>query len=293
MKFINKLERKFGRYAIHDLMLYFMYIWGFSTLLFNFFPGADRLYYTFFSLDFRMVFRGQIWRLVTFIFTPYWLRSSFDFICFALQVYVYLMIGRSLENAWGAFRFNLFFIGGILFNILGGLIYYITVISIGSVSGLGFLSSTAYMVGLDYLFQSMFFAFAVLYPNIQFLLFYIIPVKVKYLAILDALYLGYLVLTSIKGGQYYMAIGVIVALANFLIFFFATRNYKRMSPKEKMRKAAFRREVYQASSGPMHKCAVCGKTELDGENLEFRYCSKCKGGLEYCQEHLFTHEHKK
>lgn len=293
MKFINKLERKFGRYAIHDLMLYFMYIWGFSTLLFNFFPGALSLYYTFFSLDFAKVFHGQIWRLVTFIFTPYWLNSSFDFIFFALQVYIYLMIGRSLENAWGAFRFNLFFIGGILFNILGGLIYYITVVSTGPViSGEG-ITNTMYVVGLDYLFQSMFFAFAVLYPNIQFLLFYIIPVKVKYLAILDGLLLGYQVLGSIKGGEYYTAIGIIVALANFLIFFFATRNYKRVSPKEKMRKAAFRREVYQATSGSKHKCAVCGRTELDGDDLEFRYCSKCKGGLEYCQEHLFTHEHKK
>ncbi|MBR3771715.1 MAG: hypothetical protein IKL07_05550 [Clostridium sp.] len=291
MKFINKLERKYGKYAIHDIMKYFMFIWGFSTLLFNFFPGAYYLYFSFFSLDFGKVFHGQIWRLVTFIFMPYGLQSSFDFIFFALQVYIYLMIGRSLENAWGAFRFNLFFIGGILFNILGGLIYYIAITGI-NIGGAGQMS-TMYLVGLDYLFQSMFFAFAVLYPNIQFLLFYIIPVKVKYLAILDGLLLAFEVFSSIKMGQYYTAIGILVALANFLIFFLATRNYRRISPREQMRKAAFRREVHQATSGPKHKCAVCGRTELDGDDLEFRYCSKCKGGLEYCQEHLFTHEHKK
>lgn len=282
MKFLNKLERKYGRYAIHDIMKYFMGIWVISTVLFNFFiQNGTIIYYYYLSLDFGKIFQGQIWRIFTFIFMPYNLAGSFGILFFALQVYIYLMIGRSLENAWGAFRFNVFFLSGILFNILGGLLNYL-------------MGNGVYLVGLDYLFQSMFFAFAVLYPNIQFLLFYIIPVKVKYLAIIDAVLLGIEVVNSVSGGYYSSAIGILVALANFLIFYFATRNYKRISPKEQRRKAAFRREVHQAvGNGPRHRCAVCGRTELDGENLEFRFCSKCKGNYEYCQEHLFTHEHKK
>lgn len=281
MKFLNKLERKFGKYAIHDLMKYFMFIWVISTLLFNFIPNANYFYYFYFSLDFSKVLHGQIWRLVTFIFYPYNLMSAFGIISFIIQVYLYLMIGRSLENAWGAFRFNLFFISGVLFNILGGLIAYLA------------YGAGIYTVGLEYIFQSMFFSFAALYPNVQFLIYYIIPVKVKYLAYIEGALFAYVIFSAIGARDYVTAIAVVMALANFFIFFFATRNYKRISPKEQRRKANFRREVYQATNGPRHRCAVCGRTELDGENLEFRYCSKCNGNFEYCQDHLFTHEHKK
>lgn len=296
MKFINKLERKYGRYAIHDLMKYFMIIWAVVTFLSNFVSVNNYIYYyaRYFSLDFGKIFHGQIWRLVTFIFMPSSLNGMYSLIIFGLQVYLYLMIGRSLENEWGAFRFNLFIYSGILFNILGGLIYYIAYIiltqtGVSYASGMG----SIYMVGLSYLFQSMFFAFAVIYPNVQFLLFYIIPVKVKYLAMIDAVLLAISIITSLISGAFYIAIAIIVAMANFFIFYLSTKNYKRMSPKHQKRKAAFHREVMQAGNGPRHKCAVCGRTELDGENFEFRYCSKCKGNYEYCQEHLFTHEHKK
>lgn len=296
MKFINKLERKYRRFAIYDLMKYFMIIWVAVTLLSNLFPINNYLYFyvRYFSLDFGKIFHGQIWRLVTFIFMPDSLRSTYSVIIFGLQVYLYLMIGRSLENAWGTFRFNLFIYSGILFNILGGLIYYIAYIILRQ-TGVSYASgmSSIYMVGLSYLFQSMFFAFAVLYPNVEFLLFYIIPIKVKYLAMIDAVLLAISIITSLMSGAFYIAIAIIVAMANFLIFYFSTSNYKKMSPRHQKRKATFRREVSQAGNGPRHRCAVCGRTELDGENLEFRYCSKCKGNFEYCQEHLFTHEHKK
>ena len=77
------------------------------------------------------------------------------------------------------------------------------------------------------------------------------------------------------------------------MFYFATRNYQRVSPKEIQRKKKYKREIHASTSGPKHKCAVCGRTELDGDNLEFRFCTKCDGSYEYCQDHLFTHEHIK
>ena len=83
-----------------------------------------------------------------------------------------------------------------------------------------------------------------------------------------------------------------VSLLNILVFFAMTRNYKRYAPKEIKRKQEFKREMKIIAPGQArHRCAVCGRTELDGENLEFRYCSKCEGNYEYCQDHLYTHQH--
>lgn len=290
MKFINKLEKKFGKYAIYDVMKYFMIIWVAVTLLANFVPGVNSLYLNYLSLDFSEIFRGQIWRIVTFIFMPYRLDNGLNIIFFIIQVSLYLYIGRSLENVWGAFRFNLFLISGILFNVVGGLIYYLGV-------WLFFGYETAswagiYLVGVEYLFQSLFFAFAVLFSDVEVLLYMIIPVKVKYLAAIDAALLLFTAVEAISRGAYYVPIGILVAMANFFLFYFSFKG-NRFSPKARKRKASFHREVNKATNGPRHRCAVCGRTELDDENLEFRYCSKCKGNMEYCQDHIFTHEHKK
>lgn len=290
MNFINRLERKYRKYAINDIMKYFMIIWVASTLLANFVPQAYVFYFKYCSLDFAQIFRGQIWRLVTFIFMPYSLKDGVKILFFIIQVSLYLYIGRSLENVWGSFRFNLFLLSGILFNIAGGLIYYFGIrLFFGS-----WVASVAgvYLVGVDYLFQSMFFAFALLFPDVQVLLYMIVPVKVKYLAVIDA---ALLIVTAFQGiidRQYYIPVGIIVAMGNFVLFYFAFKG-KRYAPKVRKRKAAFHRQVNQATTGPRHRCAVCGRTELDDENLEFRYCSKCKGNFEYCQDHIFTHEHKK
>ena len=106
------------------------------------------------------------------------------------------------------------------------------------------------------------------------------------------------------GGPY--ALAIVVSVLNFIIFFFATRNYRRISPSEFKRKAEFRRKMHDAKweSGNVvefrgrnvitrHKCAICGRTELDDDSLEFRFCSKCEGNYEYCSDHLYTHEHVK
>ncbi|HOO29309.1 MAG TPA: hypothetical protein PLU43_12660, partial [Lachnospiraceae bacterium] len=86
-------------------------------------------------------------------------------------------------------------------------------------------------------------------------------------------------------------IAIIASLLNFILFFLGTRNYRRVSPKEMHRRHSYKQEVHHADGITKHKCAVCGRTELDGDDLEFRFCSKCNGNYEYCQDHLFTHEH--
>lgn len=236
---------------------------------------------------------GQVWRLVTFLAQP--MDTSIIFLVFALHLYY--MIGQHLEAQWGVFRFNLYFFAGVLFHIIAAFIVY-------------FATGVSMPIGTTYLNLSLFFAFAALYPNVEFLLFFIIPVKVKYLALFDGLFFGYTILQAFMpayGGSPYIgviyharAIAAAVSLLNFVIFYFSSRNVKAYSPKQVHRRKKFQKEIRNAGVnkeaakvGAKHRCAVCGRTELDDPNLEFRYCSKCNGAYEYCQDHLFTHEHVK
>lgn len=276
MKWINKLERKFGKYAIPNLMVYIiaLYAVGFVISMVN-----PVFYYSFLDLRASKILDGEIWRIVTFLMMPP--NSSTIFVIFAL--YLYYMIGNSLESAWGAFRFNLYFFTGVLFHIIAAFLVY-------------FIFHSDFLFSTFYLNLSLFFAFAALYPNLQFLLFFVIPVKVKYLAWLDAAYFGFTILQAFISPTYATignSIAAVVSLANFLLFFFGTRNYNRISPREVRRKAAYKKQVKEHKGTAKHKCAICGRTEEDGDHLEFRFCSKCDGNYEYCQDHLFTHEHRK
>lgn len=284
MKFLNKMERKFGKYAIPNIMRYILILYGIGTAMGVFMPG---FYELFLSLDFSMVFKGQIWRLITFIMDPYPLGSSpLNILFFLIEIYLYYSIGNALENAWGAFRFNLYLLSGILFNIIAGLICY-------------FAFGGSYPIGLYYIFQSMFLAFAILYPNVEFLIYMVIPIKVKWLGYLYAIILGYEVVASFLSGTrsgYIQGIAILVAMMNFLIYFLWSKKGKRISPEQMKRKREFKKQVRTMSSmagEPRHRCAICGRTEQDNPNLEFRFCSKCDGNFEYCSDHLFTHEHVK
>lgn len=293
MNWINKLERKFGKYAIPNLMYYIIILYIVGFVLDMLAPG---FYYNYLALDAYAILHGQVWRMITFIIQPP--ETSLIFVIFTM--YLYYMIGRELEYAWGTFRFNLYFFAGVLFHIIAAILMY-------------FVLKISLPVGTYYLNMSLFLAYAALYPNQQFLLFGILPIKVKYLAWIDMAYFGYTILQGILPayggnaalGWYQLvyqanALAAFVSLLNFLIFYLSSRNTRRFSPKEMKRKHTYRMEVnegkrnqQQYENGAKHRCAVCGRTELDDENLEFRYCSKCNGNYEYCQDHLFTHEHIK
>ncbi len=287
---LSKLERKFGRYAVPNLMYYIiiLYAAGFVLDIVN-----PEFYYRYLSLNAQAVLHGQLWRIVTFIIQPP--SDSLVFIVFAL--YLYYMIGQHLEQAWGAFRFNLYFFSGMLFHVIAALLAY-------AVTGL------ILPMSIWYLNMSLFFAFAALYPDVQFLVFFMIPVKVKYLALIDALYFIYPVVQAFLpayGGNAYLgiyykanAMEAVVSLLNFLIFFLGSRNMRPYSPKQRKRKREFQQNIKRAqrpvqmyANSARHMCAICKRTELDDPNLEFRYCSKCNGNYEYCQDHLFTHTHVK
>lgn len=285
MNFLNKLERKYGRYAIHNLMLYIsiLYATGFIVNQIN-----PTFYSEYLMLDIQKVLHGEIWRIVTFLIQPQFSNMLYA----AIGIYFYYWIGSTLEKSWGAFRFNLYYLSGMLLNVLAIIIIFI-------------VTGTSYIMGMEYINYAMFLAFAVLFPDVQILLFFIIPIKIKYIAYLDAAFILISLIRYFASGDYYMCLAILLALGNFILFFMTSRNYKRFSPGEVKRKRNFKSQVQSGQKGnnvvdfngrkkiTRHKCAVCGRTELDDENLEFRFCSKCDGNYEYCMDHLFTHEHVK
>ena len=142
----------------------------------------------------------------------------------------------------------------------------------------------------SYINMSIFLAFACMYPDMQVLLMFIIPIKMKWMAVVY----GVLIALSFFETGWAGRMAIFMSLLNFIIFFFSTRNLKRYTPHEVHRRQKFKADMRRPqgyAGGAKHKCAVCGRTELDDPTLEFRFCSKCEGNYEYCQDHLFTHQH--
>ncbi len=298
------MQRKLGKYAIPGLMKYVIIVYaaGYFVNLIN-----PAFYYQWLMLDIDKLLHGQVWRLVTFLIQP--MENNILFML--LMLYVYYSIGMTLERVWGTFFFNLYYFMGLFFNILAVVIIYI-------IFWLKTGTGVSYPIQLDYVNLSMLLAFSVTFPEARFYLMFLIPFKAKYLTVLYAAILAYTVYSGFSGacivldqnGVGYLigidcgicvTISVLAAMANFLIYFFMTKRH--LSPKNIKRKIQFKRSYDQGIRSnyttnadghkviTRHKCAVCGRTELDGDNLVFRFCSKCNGNYEYCQDHLFTHTH--
>ena len=282
--FLNRLERRFGRYAISNLAKYIIggYILGYAIMIVDMMTKSNLL--GFISLDPYKILHFQIWRLVTWIIVP---PQSID-IFTIIMLMLYYSLSASLERTWGTFRFNLYIFSGMLFTVIGAFILYVICYLGGAkMENIGYIISLAFST--YYVNLSIFLAFAAEYPDMQLLFMFIIPIKIKWLAIADVILLVYQMLTN----GISVAIAIIASLLNFIIFFLGTRNYRRVSPSEIHRRQAFKHETRRVNNVTKHKCAICGRTEKDNDNLEFRFCSKCNGNYEYCQDHLFTHEHVK
>ena len=281
MNFLNKMERKFGRYAIHNLTKYMIGCYAIGYILLyagNLFGFSITGYLT---LSPYHILHGQIWRIVSWLLIP---PPTSNLVFVLIMLLFYYSLGETLERTWGAFRYNVYILGGVLFTVIGAFLLYFMM-------GANPFLSMAYSMAFStyYINLSIFLAFAANYPDMQVLFMMIIPVKMKWLAVLDIAYLLY---DMVKGGWGIRTV-ILASLLNFIIYFLSTRNYQRISPKEIHRKQQFQRAVHpkMAPGVTKHKCAVCGRTEKDGDDLEFRFCSKCNGNYEYCQDHLFTHKH--
>ena len=283
MNFLNKMERKYGRYAIHNLTKYMIGCYAIGYILVYFGQMFGGNFFQYLLLSPYHIMHGQIWRIVSWILIP---PSSSNIIFVLIMLSFYYYLGTALERTWGAFRYNVYILGGMLCTVIGAFILYFISGQNEMLSLINGMSFSTYYINL-----SIFLAFAMNYPDMQVLFMMIIPIKIKYLALLDVAYLLY---DLIRGGWGTRTV-IIASLLNFIIYFLMTRNYRRISPQEIHRKQQFKKAVHpqMTPGGTRHKCAVCGRTEKDGEHLEFRYCSKCNGNYEYCQDHLFTHQHIK
>ena len=284
MNFLNKMERKIGKYAIPNLMIYLIAAYCIGFVIYTVNPNFMLML----TLSPYHILHGQVWRLITWILMPTDTRV-FSLLIMAL---LYYQLGSALERSWGTFRFNVYIFGGMLFTVIGAFILYgiYAAAGTGSLETISLISSLTFTT--NYINLTIFLAFAVMYPEMQILLFFIIPVKMKWMAVVYAVLIAINLILTSWGGR----IAIIMSILNFLIFFLSTRNYRRVSPKEIHRKQVFKAQMREPRRGSMvtkHKCAVCGRTELDEPNLEFRFCSKCDGNYEYCQDHLFTHQHIK
>ena len=328
-RFLNKLERRLGKYAVSNLSMVLIgcFIAGYIIQAVN--PSMLSYMY----LDPMYILKGQIWRIFTWIVVP---PSSFDIFTLIMLLF-YFSIGRTLERTWGTFRYNVYIFGGMLISMLSAFLTYgiLRAVYNAPISFDGSFSTY-------YICMSLFLAYALTYPNMQVLLMFVIPIRVKWLGIVYGVYIAYDVIQYLRGfaithnpGYLVLVVAVVASIANFVIFFFSTRNYRRIDPREIRRKQQFRRSyeaglrenqarrnaqgpyagagypshpvrhvqdtvqtgtdnagrpLYQAAP-TRHRCVICGRTEVSDPDLTFRYCSKCTGGKEYCQDHLFTHEH--
>lgn len=282
MNWMDRLERKFGKYAIPNITRYMI----FANLI-GYILSAVGQGWLLGYLDFSAnhIFHGQIWRLITWIFVP----ASGLSVWTLLFILCLLMLGQNLEYSLGTFRMNMYFWGGILLSDIGGLLIYVITYFSGMNFGLP-IYLTSY-----YILFSLYLMLGILMPDTEVRLYFVLPIKMKWLTIVYVVELGYEIFSYFKMGWIYgimFGTEIVIAFANLLLFVYFCKN--RVSRKQKKRQREFQTQFAQPRPGSgitKHKCAICGRTELDDPNLTFRYCSKCAGNYEYCQDHLFTHKH--
>ena len=266
---MNKMERKFGRYAIPNLMYYIVILYAVGVLVQMMAPA---FYIQYLMLDARAILHGQIWRVVTFMIWP----PSGSLFFNLIAIYLYYNLGMTLERVWEPSGLTCTFYG------------------CDRSCPCGAADLHHYRAGLysHHRLSELFpvFAFAATFPEMQFYLFFVLPIKAKYLALFDGLYFVY----GFLFGGMSQRIAIVMSLLNFIVYLFMSRG-SRLNPKEIRRKQVFHTQMREAQKTAekigRHRCAVCGRTEEDDPNLVFRYCSKCEGDYEYCQDHLYTHKH--
>ncbi len=302
---LNKLERKYGKYAIPNLSLLIIGAYVLGYVLEMTATNAITLLY----LDPYLIMKGQVWRLISWILVPPFSLNLFTLI----NLFFFYTIGKTLERMWGDFRYNIYIFTGIISVIIGVFVVYFfgyfTGLFGASLWGIENYSKMLSMyVTTYYINISVLLAFAMTIPDVQILFMFVIPLKMKWLAYIEGVFL---LLDFIK----YPAVGrcvMVVSLLNYIIFYFSSRSSMRISPAQARARRQFRSatrqaqrsgySVYRGSEGngssfssssviTRHKCVICGRTEVSNPDLQFRFCSKCNGNYEYCEDHLYTHTH--
>ncbi len=299
---MSKFEKKFGKYAIPNLSLILVICYVVGYLIQYMDPNGEILMYL--TLDpYQILFHGQVWRLITWILIPPTTMDIFT----VLMLFFYYSLGTALERTWGTYRYNVYILGGIIITILSafvgmGVCYLLFGDYLASGGAVPLFMFAGAMFSTYYINMSIFLAFSITYPEHQVLLMFVVPVKVKWMGIV---YGALLVLSMLEylvsgfeeyPGYWFGMVAIAASLINFLIFWLRSKRLGHLAPKQIMRRVEFKQQVKegekQSEKKSVHKCSICGRTDVTNPELEFRYCSKCVGNHAYCQDHLFTHEHK-
>ena len=269
---IDRFCAKHPRFGIPNLMRVIMIIQVAVYILDLFLHGALTNYFMPFIRE--LILQGQLWRLVTFVFIP----EESNPIYLALMCYFYHWIGQTLEQVWGTARFNLFYLSGVVLSAIFGMIF-------------GYAS--IYYVNL-----SIFLIIATLFGEQQVLYFFVVPIKMKWLALLDVALVVMGVAGSVAMGNWIMALLPVASFINYFIFTWPFWSYKlgivkRKTDPKVIHFKKVQREAEKKAQGQSyrHKCAVCGITDADDPDMEFRYCSRCDGYFCYCMNHINNHVH--
>lgn len=272
---IDRFCARHPRLAIPGLM---RYIVGANAVIYllSLFAGTGTL--NFLMMDTSAVFRGEIWRLITYVLIP-----TYEGFGLVISLVFYYWLGESLERLWGSAKFTFYYLSGTLLTSLAMLLAAL-------ISGHSY-----YAAGAEYVNLAMFFAYAMTYPDAMVRVMFIIPVKMKWLAWIDGALFALRIIQALLAGNWGQVLIPIAALMNFFIFFAPDFHRKADQFRASTRPQAvqFRKAVkdQQRQKGYNHKCSVCGKTDTDYPDMQFRYCSKCAGYHCYCEEHIFHHTH--
>lgn len=263
MKFLDKLEKRFGHWAVPNVVLTLIVV---QVLVYALVLGG-RVDFSMLPLSPKAVLSGEFWRLFTFIISPPNIAgSAVSALFLAIFWYILWMLSSALEAAWGVFRFNVYLLCGVLFTIVGAFIGHLVSPQAGIV------------IYPDFLYLSFFFAFAVLHPNVEFLLFFVLPVKVKWLACFLG---GMTALSIIFTPSLGDSIATLGSVLNFLLFFKGALVYSVESRKRRGKFAAQKREL---ASVAFHTCSQCGVTDQSHPDREFRYKTGASEAICVCDE---------
>ena len=270
------------KFAVQDATFALMIVWaiGFAADLFT---GDQMNLRAAMVLRPELVYAGEWWRLLTFPLAPPE-PSMFMAIIFIFFYMLYLTLGRNIEQVMGAWRYNLFLLTVWVGSAAGAMIGY----EMGAVIPL----IEGRVTGVDYLpvVTSLLFAFATFFPTYTILFMFIVPLQIKWLAIIGALFIAYGMLSQALGGQWGH---VVMTLGQCLAYLIFVGPFLLGRARTKQKKVQSQIKERAEAKKPFHKCAECGVTELDDPERRFRMCTECDPPTEYCDLHINNHEHRR
>jgi hypothetical protein len=283
--------------GISNLMLY-LCIASAVLFLYTYFT-ENYMVYAALRFDLEAIYRGQVWRCITWLITGC-VDSGYGLLSVVFYILFNKWLGEVLEAVWGTLRMNVYYLGGALLTVVAAVL-------------LG-LAGIPVHISVYYLNISLMLAVATLIPEERIMLFGIFPLKMRWLAVLDValIVIDFLRALAPLGGParwfVFLMIGTapLMSLVNYVLNF--GKDVKNLLPvhrsfAQQKRHREFKKAAqpnpnwasnYRGKGGEKpyrHKCTVCGRTDTENPNLEFRYCSRCKGYFCYCIDHINNHTH--